>query len=75
MTDDEIEKVAREWCRLAGVDPDERVSHDPDPDPSGFVFGIALYSPRWKRVALMVEEHAQMHEAFKVLDPPVLGEP
>jgi hypothetical protein len=68
MTDEQVEQVAREWCRLAGVDPDAMVGHGADPDSSGYVCAVWLHSPRWTRVAREVRERDRMDQALRVLE-------
>lgn len=46
-----FERIARRYCQLMGLDPDEQVADGADPGPSGFVPDALLYSPRWKLVA------------------------
>jgi hypothetical protein len=70
MTDEQVERVAREWCRLAGVDPDTLVGHGADADARGFVPDVWMHSPRWTRVASAVRERDRMDRAFCVLDEP-----
>lgn len=69
MKDADIERVAREWCRLAGVNPDETAQHGADPSPgTNIVPAILCYSPRWTRVAREVRSAAMMREAFEILE-------
>lgn len=44
MTEQQIEKAAREYCRLLGLDPDEMVGHGADPTSNGLVMSVILYS-------------------------------
>lgn len=57
---DQLEAAAREYCRLAGLDPDESVSHSPEPNDNGVVLDVLMYSPRWKRVARRIEDFELM---------------
>ena len=65
LNDDQLEVAARIWCELAGLDPDEEVMHGADPDANGVVLAIALYSPRWKRVAQEIHHIDMVAEAIK----------
>lgn len=71
LTADEIEKVAREWCRLSEVDPDQF-----QPAPPHMQGRIATMEqrmiPAWQIIAGHVVRHDLMREAFRVLEPKVI---
>lgn len=67
MTESQLEAAAREYCRLAEIDPEQLVSHGADvPRDGWFVPAILLYSPRWKRVARVLREQEIMSLAIEV---------
>lgn len=63
----DVERVAREYCRLIGVDPDTMIGHGAEPDANGFVPAVMCYSPRWQLIARRVEDEAAMRKAFDIL--------
>lgn len=58
-----VEEIARNYCRLLDLDPDERVAHGADVAPGCVAPAILLYSPRWKRVAIEVRERLTWNAA------------
>ncbi len=66
MTDKQKESAARELCRLRGIDPDQRVGHDADPLPGGYVPAVMLYSPAWRRAVREIEAQERLEAAMKV---------
>lgn len=70
ITDEEVEQVAREYCRLRGDDPDALVPHGADVSFGGMVPAVLYHSPLWTRVAIEVRAAARMRQSFAVLDPP-----
>jgi|688.fasta_scaffold1333883_2 hypothetical protein len=57
LTEAQLEIAARKYCELAGLNPDEQVGHGAEPDESGVVLDVMLYSPRWKRVAIKIAQY------------------
>ena len=55
MNDEQKYVVARELCRLRGIDPDMIVAHGADPSPDGVVHDVVLYSPAWVRALREIE--------------------
>lgn len=71
MTDAQVEQVAREWCRIAGIDPDAQPKQG-DVWPLGVPVPYDFTdSPRpfWKYVQFAVRDRARMDRAFGVLAP------
>lgn len=66
MTDQQLEKAAREYCRLTGENPDEQVGHGADANEYGVVPAVMLYSPRWTRVARHIKAHWLLQESIRV---------
>lgn len=48
----DYERIARRYCELMGMDPDQLVSHGADPTGTGYVPAVLLRSPLWTRVAM-----------------------
>ena len=69
ITDEEVEQVAREYCRLRGDDPDALVPHGADVSFGGMVPAVLYHSPLWTRVAIEVRAAVRMRQAFEVLKP------
>jgi hypothetical protein len=65
MDNKQVERVARRLCVIRGFNPDDMVPHSPDPDSSGVVYSILLYSPRWERVAREVRARMEMDAALE----------
>lgn len=59
-----IEEVARELCKLRGLDPDKAIPHGAKPNSSGYVPDILCYSPQWRLVAEEVATFMQMEQAI-----------
>jgi len=60
----EYEAQARKYCELTGLDPDQIIQHDPDPDGSGISLAILCYSPRWQRVTRKLRAHDLLNGAL-----------
>jgi hypothetical protein len=58
MNNQQLEIAAREYCRLAGIDPDELVVYDN---------GTMAFTrrARWRNVAVDVVEHFNMRAAIE----------
>ncbi|EMI5828583.1 hypothetical protein ACQX8C_14550 [Staphylococcus aureus] len=59
MNERQLERAARELCKLRGQDPDMIVCRSPEPDKDGWVQDIGILSPQWK---LVVDEIKRYHE-------------
>lgn len=67
LTDAQVERIAREYCKLRGVDPDKLQSHAAKPDPVTHIQTLQVcYSPSWKLAAEFVRQRADMDEAFRI---------
>ena len=66
MTDDKTEEIARNLCKIRGIDPDERVSHAADPGPSGYVCDVMLYSPAWTRLVAEIDAYREIGRAVSI---------
>jgi hypothetical protein len=71
LTPEQIELVAREWCRLSNVDPDEFQPEPARMNASKIMTMEQRMVPAWKIIAGHVMRHALMQEAFMVLMPQV----
>lgn len=73
MTPEQLERSARHYCKLMGVDPDELVGHGADPNPSGYTPMVLMHSPRWKLITRELHDAWAMNEALKegMRDPKV----
>lgn len=60
MTDAQVERAAREYCRLMQTDPDERITL---PDDGSCM--VQHYSPRWQAYAGAVRSAAAMQAALE----------
>jgi hypothetical protein len=56
MSDQQLEKAAREYCNKKGLDPEEIIKHGVEPDYNGYIPDICLVTPRWKLVARELHE-------------------
>jgi len=64
MTPKQLETAARNYCLLLGLDPDDLVPHDAEPDENGCVIAVLLHSPRWQLIARCLQKHHRMNEAI-----------
>jgi hypothetical protein len=60
LTEKQVEVAAREFCRLMGTDPDERM---PGADERHSTLAVVM--PRWRFVARRVREEAAMLAAIE----------
>jgi hypothetical protein len=65
MTPTQLERAARHYCKLMGVDPEMLVMTSPPPNPNGTVNAVAIYIPRWALVAQDLHSGWAMNEALK----------
>jgi hypothetical protein len=67
MTDEQWEKAAREYCRLAGLDPDKEVEWRGswNADMSGATCDCYCTAARWQVVREQLEKHAAMNAAIE----------
>lgn len=65
LTDAQIERAAREYCRIKGVNPDDDVTHGHDTDGYSPVCDVCLISKRWERVAVKIREHNLLSDVIK----------
>ena len=65
MSEQQKKVAAIELCRLRGIDPNERVGHGPDPDSTGFIPAIQLYSCAWQRAVRDIEAQELLDLAMK----------
>ena len=63
LSDAQVERAAREYCRLMGLDPDQRVGL---PSPPGSM--VYLQGPQWQAYALSVRSTAAMIEALAFME-------
>jgi hypothetical protein len=69
MTDDEVERVAREYCRIRGVDPDRMVPTGGKPNPLTGLMTLELrHIPAWQAASEFVRQRSAMDDAFLVLN-------
>lgn len=47
----DYERIARRYCELMGMNPNELVAHGADPTGKGYVPAVLLKSPLWTRIA------------------------
>ena len=64
MTHEQLERAARRLCELRGIVADVPVAHRAEPDASGFVPDIRLWSPAWRLAALEIVAAEQVREAI-----------
>lgn len=67
---DEYEGIARRYCELMGIDPDQEVGHEADPGPDGFVPGVCVISPRWRLVAKEAKSQIAWLQAIGLYSAP-----
>lgn len=60
---DKFEAIARKYCALRGLDPDDRIAHS---HPEGLA--VMLYSPRWKLLAEHAKDLDFWLQAFRTKD-------
>jgi len=63
MSEKELETAARYYCRLQGLDPDESVGQNSEPDAGVFI-DVIWYGPRWRRFVKMIRQHAALDSAI-----------
>lgn len=68
LTEQDVERVARAYCRLGDQDPDDMVNHSATADANGYVPMVLMSSPRWMLVANRVRDEDRMRRALTVLD-------
>ncbi len=64
MSDKQLKVAARELCLLRGVDPDQRVGHEADPSPNGYIPAVRLYSPAWILAIKEIKAQEQIESAM-----------
>lgn len=64
MTESQIEFAARKLCELRGINPDEIVGHEAEPDANGFVLAVLCHSPAWTLVRKEIIVHQQISDAI-----------
>jgi hypothetical protein len=62
MSEKELETAARYYCRLQGLDPDESVAQNSEPD-GGISYDVLWYGPRWRRFIKIIRQHAALDSA------------
>jgi hypothetical protein len=53
LTPDQLEAAAREYCRIASLEPDE-------------VFAMHAFQPRWRLIAAEINKHHLMNECIEL---------
>ena len=56
LTNSQLETAAREYCRLAGIDPEAEVVTSPPPNADGTVNAVCIWVPAWRQVASMIAQ-------------------
>ncbi len=56
LTESQLETAAREYCRLAGTDPEAKVVTSPPPNADGTVYAVCIWVPAWRKVASMLAQ-------------------
>ena len=68
MNDERKERIARNLCKIRGIDPDAMIGHEAPPNAQGFVPAVYMQSPAWTRILIEVDEHIQIHDAIAIKD-------
>lgn len=66
MTEEQIKAAAYELCKLRGLDPEQSISHGPEPDARGIAYAILLHSPRWVLAAREIANIYNINQAIKI---------
>ena len=60
MDEQKLEKAARKYCELQGIDPDDRVSWAHPDHPT-----LGVSGPRWQSLVTEMKRWAITHEAIR----------
>jgi hypothetical protein len=71
ISDEDVERVAREYCKLRGGDPDSLHPEPPTMNKTGVMTLELRRVPLWRLAAEFVRQRAAMDEAFTVLRPAI----
>ena len=57
MNAEQLERAARHYCFVTGLNPDKLISAPTPTDGSGQTFDIYVQEVQWKSIARRIEEH------------------
>jgi len=66
MTESQLESAAREYCRLAEIDPDVSIGHSAQPNANGMITLQLCYSPQWKIIAQTMAQADLVNHCLEV---------
>ena len=77
MNETQLEIAAREYCRLAGIDPEKSVGTNPPPNRDGTINMVCIWVPAWKPVAEMIAQQDLVRHCIDLANvtaqPPQVG--
>jgi len=64
MTEEELKQAAIELCTIRGIDPDQKIGHEPLIEPDGTFVSFMRYRSNWDLLTDEIKKHNEIQTAI-----------